>query len=249
MDFHFIILLIVFLVSNVVETVTGFGSTIVAVTIGANFYPISHLVAVIVPINIMLSAYIVIRHFRAVDLREYAFRILPFAGAGLAIGIAVSSFAGGNELKIAYGAFVLCFSAWELVRLLRGGDAEKQPELPLAKGALWLVAGGIVQGIYASGGPLVVYYASRKLKDKTVFRSTLSMLWLALNIVLVTTLAMKHEVNAGTLKTSAALLPSLAIGIFLGEKLHGRINERAFRVFVFALLIAAGASLLFGTLF
>jgi len=39
-------------------------------------------------------------------------------------------------------------------------------------------------------------------------------------------------------------LPVLPIGILLGEWLHGRIQERHFRVFIYALLLASGVKLL-----
>ena len=42
------------------------------------------------------------------------------------------------------------------------------------------------------------------------------------------------------------LLPVILIGILLGEWLHQRIDEFRFRVFVFAVLLLAGASICLG---
>jgi uncharacterized protein len=248
MDYHFLILFIAFFISNAVEAMTGFGGTIIAMTIAANFYPINMLLGVLVPAGFVVCLYIVARYPKAIDLREFSTRILPLAGIGFAVGIAVSDSIEGKTLKIGFGAFVLCLSIFELVRILRNANGGKQTGISLAKGAIWLIAGGIVQGIYGSGGPLIVYYTSKRIEDKTVFRSTLCSLWIVLNIALVTNLALKGNITAETLKMSVALLPSLIIGIIAGEQLHNRINQRAFRIFIFAILIFAGASLLYGAL-
>lgn len=243
-DAKFILLALIFLASNVVEAITGFGATIIAVTLGANFYPIEYLVPVLVPVNIVLSSYIVVRYYSAVD-REVFFRVmLPLAGIGLVVGSMIFNFAESRSLKLAYGIFVFSFSIYELARILRTKEDIRLPELSMFKSALWLISGGIIQGIYASGGPLVVYYARRKLRNKLTFRSTMSSLWLVLNIYLFINHVATEKATVETLMTSAKLIPSIVIGIAVGEVIHHRIRERTFKIFVFALLIVAGASLL-----
>ncbi|MEW5947160.1 MAG: sulfite exporter TauE/SafE family protein [bacterium] len=241
---RFFILAAIVLCSNAVEAVTGFGSTIIAVTLGAHFYPIDRLVVILVPVNIVLSSYIVIRHREAVNARELFRGILPASGAGLAVGIAVFHLAEVDTLRIAYGTFVLCLSVREVhIALRTAGDFSPKP-LPGLQSFFWLLSGGIMQGIYASGGPMVVYYAGRKLTDKRSFRSTLSGLWLILSTALFASHVVSGKATIGTLRESAGLLASLALGIVIGETIHERIPEKTFRVFVFAILIFAGAALI-----
>lgn len=243
-DLNFILLALIFLVSNVVEAMTGFGATIIVVTLGANIFPIDYLVTVLVPANIVLSLYIVVRYHSAVD-REVLFKgILPYAGIGLFLGILIFNFIESRTLKIAYGVFVFGFSIYELNRIFRTKEGGMLPELSRLKAIFVLFCGGIIHGIYASGGPLVVYYASRKLANKLNFRSTLSGLWLILNIFLFVSHVITGKTTLETLKASAMLIPSIVFGIAIGEMIHHRIGERSFRIFVFALLIVAGASLI-----
>jgi len=244
-DAHFIILVLVVLCGNVVEAVTGFGSTITAVTIGAHAFKIDTLVTTLVPLNIIISIYIVVRHRSGLNVKELLGGILPMTGVGLAAGIIIFNTADIEILKKLYGAFVFAFSAFEVVRILRLKQMEEAP-LGRVQAAFWLIFGGVMQGIYASGGPMVVYYASRKLKDKRTFRSTLSGLWLILNITMFISHLISGKTDAETLKTSAMLLPALLGGIVLGEWIHTRIPERVFRIVVFAILLVAGASLALG---
>jgi len=233
---------LVVLLSHAVEAITGFGCTLIAVALGALFLPIQALVPVLIPVNMALSAYLVARYLRDVDGALLLRRILPLAGLGLVLGYALFSLAASLRLDALFGAFVLLFSAIELWRLRRTRAAER-PLGPLT-GALWLLGGGVMHGLYLSGGPMIVYFASRCLHDKRRFRATLSALWLLLNAVLLVLHLWRGTANAGSLLVGLALLPPLVLGIVAGEALHARISERQFKVAVYGLLAAAGAALL-----
>lgn len=247
-DSKFLILALLTVCGNAVEAITGFGSTIIAVTFGARMYDIDQLVVTLVPVNICLSLFITIRHGRSINARELLTGILPLSGAGLVCGVIIFQLADTGILKTAFGVFVFIFSLAQLAKIVaakNGDDSGENPMSPAAK-VFWLVAGGIMQGIYASGGPMVVYYASRKIPDKKVFRSTLSALWLILNSVMFASHAITGKATSATLKTGLFLLPPLCVGIIIGEHIHNRIPEKAFRVFVYIVLTAAGASLIAG---
>lgn len=244
-DTHFIILMLIVFIGNGIEAIAGFGSVVFALTIGALFYPIPWLITVLVTQNLLLSSYIVIRHRRHINRTELTRKILPFTGVGLVIGIIIFNSVQSETLRVAYGIFVLCFSAYELVRICREKEGSVAPMLSPLKSAMWLISGGMIQGIYASGGPLVVYYAGRTLRDKASFRSTLSSLWLVLNTFIFISLAATGKVTPETLKASGVLLLSVLGGILVGEALHGRFNERMFRIFVYVMLIISGTALLF----
>jgi len=233
---------IIFLAKSI-EAVTGFGSTIIALTLGAQLYDLELLLPVVVPLNIFLSIYIVTRHAKHINWPELARWILPFTGIGLVAGMIIFNLVSGNKLKLAYGVFVLLFAIVELIRVIRSADGENGTPLSAIKAMLWLFAGGVIHGIYASGGPMVVYYSGRKISDKSVFRSTLSVLWLVLNIILLGQYIYTGKMTFDAAKMCVALLPALALGIAAGDVLHKKIPERKFRILVYALLIVAGASL------
>jgi len=107
-----------------------------------------------------------------------------------------------------------------------------------------LAGGGFFHGLFASGGPLVVYFASREIPEKGRFRATLSTLWLTLNTVLLISYAFTGRPLAGAATRAAALAPALVAGIVVGEVLHARVDERAFRWIVQGLLFLTGLFLL-----
>jgi len=242
-DIKFLLLFLIIVLAKTVEAVTGFGSTVIALTLGAQIYPIEWLLPILVPLNIILSIYIVARHGRTVNVRELTHRILPLTIGGLVVGMVIFDLVQGRVLKLGFGIFVVLFSIFELYRILRAVSASSEKPLTFLKSAAWLFTGGVIHGIYASGGPLVVYYANKKLKDKSEFRSTLSVLWLVLNILLLANYIQADKISLDALKACGALLPAIGCGILIGEALHRRIPERTFRIMVFILLIAAGVSL------
>ncbi len=247
--------------ANATEAALGFGGTIVAVALGASLYPLEFLVPTLVPLNVLVSLYIAVRHRADIDGHILWRRILPLTLAGLPLGLAAFTMVHSYWLKAAFGILVVGFSSVELVRAT-GNQARAQlaatsdmtTETTVAGGkaagmafgpaAFWLVGGGVMQGLYASGGPMVVSYASRELRDKASFRSTLSALWTVLTLVMTVSYTVTGRITRHTLSAGLMLLPVMLAGIVAGERLHGRVNERSFRALVFSVLLVAGVSLI-----
>lgn len=236
-----IALVLIVLLAFAVEAAAGFGSTVVTVTLAAQIMPVDAVLARFVPVNVLLSLYLVARYRRAVDLRLLARRVLPWMGVGMAAGLAIAHFASPGWVKVAFALFVVVLSALELRALRRGGSAA-----PLGAGTAGgaLVGAGVVHGMFACGGPLVVWVVGREVDDKATFRATLSALWLLLNVVLLVGYLLGGQLDGGTLKESALLVAPLAAGIFVGERVHDRLSPARFRAGVFLLLLIAASVLL-----
>jgi uncharacterized membrane protein YfcA len=104
-----------------------------------------------------------------------------------------------------------------------------------------------MHGLYASGGPLAVYFSSRELPDKGQFRATLSLLWLLLNLILMAGYVIRGMVTWQTTRMSLLLLLPLGLGILAGEWLHRRVDAWTFRLLVFALLLGGGVVVVVGS--
>jgi uncharacterized membrane protein YfcA len=196
---------------------------------------------------VFLSAIIVARERRSIAWRILFVDTAPFVVLGLPAGIFILANADERSLKLAFGVFVLALSALELLGpYLRRTRVEAAPRADTTTRQRWigralLVVGGVIHGAFATGGPMVVYVLGRELgADKARFRATLSVLWLCLNLVLVTSYAVRGVLDATTLRTSAALVISLLVGLAAGEIAFRRIPAASFRVFVFVLLAAVG---------
>ncbi len=244
METAFLLLSLIVLVAYTTEALAGFGSMVIALTLGAQLYPIEMLVPVLVPLDVMLNAYIVSRHHGFVAWGFFFKRIAPLMAVGLGAGIAVASAIEGGTLRIAFGVMVVVLSLAEIVRQLRPYRKGPAAVMGPVASAICVGGAGVIHGIYATGGPLLVYAVGRSSLSKSAFRSTLATVWLTFNSVLIATFAVEGHLGAAELQKTGSFVPILIVGILLGEWGHRRIDERRFRLVVFTLLLIAGVTIL-----
>ena len=231
----------------VVEGVAGFGSTVVTLALAAHLLPVQVVVAALLPVNLGMSLWLVARGRREVDVALLGRRVLPWMGLGTLLGLRLHALSGQLALKAVFAVLVALLALLELLRMARQRVASPAPLRPTLA-ALGLLAAGVIHGVFATGGPLAVYVIGRSLPDKGGFRATLSALWMALNLILLVAYLRSGEVGAASLGQSAALLPAMLAGGWLGQRLHDRIPLHRFRLAVFLLLLFAGITLLIRTL-
>ncbi len=225
------------------EAVIGFGSVLITLTLGANLYPISALVPLLVCMNVMLTAYIALRHRQHIAGRLLRTRILPAMALGMAAGYTLFAHAPESVLRKFLGSFVVVIASIELRRSIRPQTGAAAPISDFRLGATALIA-GIVHGVTATGGPVLVYALSRLGLDKSTFRSTLASVWLVLNGGLIVAYLADGRLAADNAAAVAALAPVVATAALVGDWLHARLVERGFRILVLIFLLLAGLSLI-----
>lgn len=230
----------ILVLAHTAETILGFGSTLIALALGVHLLPLETLVPMLVILGLLQSIWLVGRWFRYIDWRTLLLQILPMAIAGMLIGIWAREVANEDALKMVLGAFIIIVSLAELAMLFikkaPGGQLRWYYRVPL------LIGGGIFHGLFATGGPPIVYYASRQFQVQENFRATLSMLWLFLNVGLIIGFLLGGQMDVDKLGMTAMVLPGLIIGIVVGSLI--RIKEFWFKVLTYILLFFAGLFLL-----
>ncbi len=232
----------IILVSFTVGTVAGFGNVIIALTLGSQFYRIDELLPVLVILSTALTSYIVVRYRREVAWGALTRRILPPMIVGLVVGLTTFHATEGRLLRTLLGLLVVALSGRELWGL-RATGAPARPLSDAARRGV-LLAAGVLHGIFATGGPLLVYALGRTDMPKETFRATLSCVWLLLNGLLLATYGATGRVDAVVVTRVTTLLPVLLVAVVLGEWGHRRIALRPFKIVVFTVLMLAGAALL-----
>jgi uncharacterized membrane protein YfcA len=226
------------------EAMTGFGSIVIALSLGALILPIEYLQTVLVPLNICMTGFLSWRHWRHIDWRLLARLIMPFMVAGTLLGYGLQPVLGGAVLKASFAVLVLWFALRGLYQASRGHVAV--PKSPWFSRGIVLGA-GVTHGLFASGGPLLVYGLAGMSLDKARFRATLILVWFALNSLLTILFF-----NQGRLQPVAlhvlAYLPLIPVGILLGERLHHRVDDAAFRLWIYRVLVLAASALLLSSL-
>jgi uncharacterized protein len=229
----------VIILAHTLETILGFGATLIALALGVHLVPLEQLLIVLVVLGLVQSTWLITRGYRHIDWRTLLTMILPISTVGLIAGMLMRDWAGEAHLKIVLGLFVMAVAGVQLYRLRSG----KPPQPPVPwKGAAFLVGGGIFHGLFASGGPLIVYYATRVLPGAAVFRATLAVLWWILNAALFTQLASAGGFGTSAITLTSGLLLAAVIGILIGESI--RVRERVFEVMTYGLLFMSGIVLL-----
>jgi uncharacterized membrane protein YfcA len=242
MTTDFVWLMCFVLVSYTTLAISGFGSVIIAITLGVHFYPIEVLLPILVPLTLITNSYITIKYHNEINTTVLFRKIIPFMGSGLLVGVCVFHFIQGILLKKLFGFLIVFLSTRELYRLfIKKSDPSTTSSIT---SSTYIVIAGIIHGIYASGGPLLVYAINKLGLNKTTFRSTLSSLWILLNIVLTSSYIFTGKITADSAKVTGMLLPVVLIGLIIGEILHQYINEYIFKIFVFMILLFSGLSIL-----
>lgn len=226
-------LVVVIALAFAVEGALGFGATLVAVTLGAFLVPVDALLPAFVPLNAVLSASIVARSRRAVDVRLLLRVVLPAMALGMPFGMWAARSLDAELLVKVFGAFVIVIAAFELARR----------SLPLPS-PLLLVLGGLVHGAFGTGGPMAVVVVGREVEDKSAFRATLSALWLLLNGALLAGWFFDGKLHAESATLTSLLAIGLVAGMIVGEVLHRTVPATLFRRVVWLGLLAAGTVLL-----
>ena len=232
----------VLLFAHTMETALGFGATLIALALGVHLLPLEELLGILVLLALVQSTWLATRFYRNIAWRTLGLLILPAAAVGTGLGMLSRGLAPTGTLQLVLGAFISFVSLVELIRMRQSAAAP--PPLRRLLGYPVLLSGGVFQGLFASGGPLIVYYASRTLDSPASFRATLAILWLVLNVALLLQLVWTGMVNLNTTVATALLLPAALLGIALGSRL--RPSERAFRLLIYSLLLAAGLLLAIG---
>ena len=227
-----------------VEGIAGFGSTVMALPFVTMLVGIDKAVPMLSSLNILLAIFIISRSWRHFVWKEYFFIVLH-VGLGVPVGLFMMDCLPKNGLIAILVGFMFFVGIRGLIGALRQKEAAIVPAVKksfLFRGILFL--GGIIQGAFSSGGPVVVMYASRALPEKSRFRATLTSLWLTTNSLMVTKWTLSGTVWTPQLgKMILCALPFVAGGMILGDFLHHKADQKKFTLLVYTVLIIAGCML------
>ena len=235
---------VVVLITHALETVTGFGCAVLAMPFVSALLGVKTAVKVITILAWLLALYLGVRNYRTINLKQYAIITMCML-AGLPAGMYLFRSQDTSILSPILAIFIVFVSVSQLYRLLRIRETGSLPE---GKAAipyyLLLVLGGIVHGMFSSGGPLVVLYATRALPGKGSFRATLCLLWATLNTIIIATYLSEGSLDQNTLKTTALLIPFVVMGVIIGERVHDKVDGKKFSLIVFSMLLLTGIFML-----
>jgi uncharacterized membrane protein YfcA len=231
---------IVIFSTHVLEGITGFGCTILAMPFAVMFFDLETARACLTITAFIQCLYICLRDYRNIS-RQHLVTLLVFMGMGMPVGMLIYAYLSAELLKKILAIFSALVSMRGLFVFfhIKKRNTEKYRFLPdpVLKGLL--VVGGIIHGAFTSGGPLAIIYALEKIKEKTFFRATMCAMWSILNSVLLIQLFLVRKIPLLSLKLVLSTIPFLAVGIFLGNIAHHRIKDTVFTPLSYLVLLIA----------
>ena len=232
--------LVVFL-SNIVQCITGFAGTVLAMPFSIMLVGYATAKPILNVLGIAASVGVLVRHYKDVDKSEF-FKISAIMSVGIIIGFFIAPHITANPALVqdVLGVVVIVFAVYNAYLFFRKKERTLNKWLAL----VLLIAAGLIHGLFVCGGPLLVTYASSKIKDPKKFRATLSAVWIFLNSIILI-----MDIRNGYFVPS--VFPKLAICIVLlvaaaicGEKLAKKMSKNAFMILSYVLMFDSGISLI-----
>ncbi|CEN83119.1 sulfite exporter TauE/SafE family protein [Paraclostridium sordellii] len=254
-----LLFVIIVMVAYIIEGVIGFGGTIIAIPLASAIVGLKPTVPVLTIVVLIASTIIAIKDIKFINKKEFL-KITTLMMVGLPIGMWLFESIPEKPLKIALGIFMVIIGIKGLYEEKRKsndlGEIVLEIETNLNKDCIsieettskrlnifqnfTIFCGGVLHGAFTCGGPFIVVYATKNIKDKTSFRATLCVLWASLNLVMVGIDIYTNEITKDIIKLSFITMIFVFIAIIVSNIIHKKINSDSFTTFVYIALIVSG---------
>ena len=242
---------IVILLANIIQGITGFAGTILAMPFSIMLVGYDTAKPVLNVLGLLSGIYVFAGNRKAVDWKELK-KIVLIMALGILAGMGIRELLSGKESLLYHGlgVFVIVIALQGLYQKLISPKLSVRSvgseDITLRKGLDFglLAAAGTVHGIFVSGGPLLIGYLTRRIRDKTAFRATISTVWIVLNTIILVGDIRSGLWTGANLRSLAVAIPFLLVGMVIGGKLYRIMSQKVFMLLTYALLFISGVSLL-----
>ena len=232
---------LVAMLTHIIEGVTGFGATVLGMPFAILLLGVEIAKPVLTLYALLLCLYIFIRNIHLVRWDSY----LKMMGAlliGLPMGIAVYNYLPQNILLTILAVFMILVSIRGM--LIAFDILQKTSQIAEWIALIFVWIGGVIHGAYSSGGPLIIIYATEKIKDKSEFRATLCLIWVTLNTIILSQMALAGQLTKQVWEVSLYGIPFLIGGTIVGNIAHHKLNESVFTKLTYTILLVTGIVML-----
>ena len=221
----------------VIFGITAFGAALFTVPVLSHFLPLDFVLPMCALIDMSAALALGVRFSREADWSELRWMV-PLSLAGAVAGVTLlvnlprpATIAGIGLFLVAYGVYAL--RQKEAVRLVSRAWA------PVAG-----FAGGVLGTLFGIGAPPYAIYLTHRMPDKLAFRATLSSMVIFSVSMRAVVFTASGLMLADRLAGFAVLLPFALAGLWLGNRIHGRISRAGLLRVISILLLLIGVSLL-----
>lgn len=226
-----ILIAISFSLGFFVESIIGFGGSLIAYAILGFFIDTKQMILWALYIATCASIYIVITDHRSFS-RKIFMNSLPTCLLGTMIGVLIFTKVSSHALLIGFGALSIILSAKVIFF-----DDIKFPKLLRS---LLLLLGGISQGVFGIGGPFLANSLKGDFKTKSEMRTTMATFFIVLNIIRFIQLSIENQIHYEQFQGIWWVIFLVFVGIYFGFKAHLKISEAFFKRMIGTMTFFAG---------
>jgi uncharacterized protein len=233
---------LVVVVAYVVLAIGGFGSALMSIPLLALMLPVKLVVPLVLVVDFIATATSGMRFRRDVALGELK-PLLPWTALGLIAGVTLLVRLPQHWVLLALGLFIFGYAIYSLAYHERTSTCSRWWSIPTG------LSGGVISGLFGMGGPMYVVYLARRIAEPARLRATLSTIFslnaaARLTLFLFSGLLLQLEVWIAALY----LLPFMALGLYVGHRIHLRLDRTQIARLVSLLLLGTGVSILWKAL-
>jgi len=243
-----ILFLIVIFISNIIQSITGFAGTVLAMPFSLMLVGYNTAKPILNVLSIIISLGVIGTNHKALNKKEF-FKIIGIMLVGMVGGYFITKqfdISPGLLYKL-LGIIVLSFMCIGVFNSFSERYRKKKKETNAKTDLLAyivLIFAGVVHGMFVCGGPLLVVYASEKMKGREEFRVTVSAVWAVLN-----TFILFSDIKDGYFNPKLFVLLGIAVvilfgALWVGNIIFRHINKKWFMIITYVLMGISGVSLL-----
>lgn len=222
-------------VSNIIQGLTGFAGSLLAMPPSIQLKGLLTAKVAVNTYGLISSFIIFITNYKNIDWKAAA-KVVALMLVGLIAGLYLTDLVESDILLKIYAVFII------LVVLK---DVFYKGKMDFNEVALIIIVllAGVFQGLFVSGGPLLIIYVSKKFKNTNQIRGTLGFIWIFLNGYMMITQILGGQFDKANLTVTLIGLPFVFAGVAIGSKLANTIDRVKFMKVVHVLLIISALSL------
>jgi uncharacterized membrane protein YfcA len=228
------------LIAGIAKGGLGGGIAVVGVPLMAMVVSPAQAAAVLLPILMVMDALALRAYWGAWDVGNLRV-LLPAALVGTALGFLTFGFLSDDGLRVLVAVVALTYGFRHFVQ--KGPVGERPPRT--AAGFVWGALSGFTSfSVHAGGPPLQAYLLPQRM-HRTTFQATSVVFFFVVNWSKVLPYAWLGQWTPDNVLTSLVLLPLAPLGIWIGRRIHLRVNDAVFFRVVHASLLIIGFKLVY----
>lgn len=238
MDTLTLLLFGIFLLAALTESISGFGSALVAMALLPLLIGIREAVPLVALSSLTLEIVLLLYYRQAVNLTAIR-RVILGSLLGIPIGIYLLRGVDEQIVLRLLGAVLVSYAVFSLLKL-------RLPKFANPNwGWLFGFVAGILGGAYNTSGPPVVVYGQSQDWNPAEFKANLQGFFLVNSAIVLLGHALSGNLTPRVLNDYLIALPALALGILIGLNVSRFIDPVRFRQIVQGMMILLGVRLMF----